>query len=63
MQNDERMHHYQRGRKSITGLRLEIREIIETERLVEVAWRGLFCFFFNLLLVRASILIGIPCNT
>ena len=34
---DERMHLYQRGRTSITGLRLEIREIIETGRLEEVA--------------------------
>jgi hypothetical protein len=35
--NDERMHHYQRGRASITGLMVELREIIETGRLVGVA--------------------------
>ena len=35
--NDERMHHYQRGRTSITGLMVELRKIIETERLV-VKW-------------------------
>jgi hypothetical protein len=35
--NDERMHLYQRGRTSITGLRLKEREIIKTGRLVEVA--------------------------
>jgi hypothetical protein len=34
--NDERMHHYQRGRASITGLTVELREIIETGRLVVV---------------------------
>jgi len=34
--NDERMHHYQRGRTSITGLRLWLRKIIETGRLVVV---------------------------
>ncbi len=34
--NDERMHHYQRGRASITGLMVELREIIETGRLVVV---------------------------
>ena len=36
LQNDERMHHYQRGRASITGLMVELREIIETGRLVVV---------------------------
>jgi hypothetical protein len=35
--NDERMHHYQRGRASITGLMVELRKIIETGRLVVVA--------------------------
>ena len=35
--NDERMHHYQRGRTSITGLMLELRKSIETGRLVVVA--------------------------
>ena len=34
--NVERMHHYQRGRASITGLMFELREIIETGRLVVV---------------------------
>ncbi len=34
--NDERMHHYQQGRTSITGLVLKLREIIETGRLVVV---------------------------
>jgi hypothetical protein len=32
--NDERMHHYQRGRASITGLMIELRKNIETGRLV-----------------------------
>jgi hypothetical protein len=36
LQNDERMHHYQRGRTSSTGLRLKLREVIETGRLVVV---------------------------
>ena len=36
MTNDERVHHYQRGRASITGLGLWSRKIIETERLVVV---------------------------
>jgi hypothetical protein len=34
--NDERMHHYQRGRASITGLVLKLRGSIETGRLVVV---------------------------
>jgi hypothetical protein len=34
--NDERVHHYQRGRASITGLGLWLGESIETERLVVV---------------------------
>jgi hypothetical protein len=34
--NDEHIHHYQRGRMSITGLKLELRKIIETGRLVVV---------------------------
>jgi hypothetical protein len=41
----ERMHPYQRERALNAGLRLELREIIETGRLVGVAWRGLFGFF------------------
>jgi hypothetical protein len=36
LQNDERMHHYQRERASLTGLMVELREIIETGRLVVV---------------------------
>jgi hypothetical protein len=36
LQNDERMHHYQRGRTSIMGLVLKLRGIIETGRLVVV---------------------------
>lgn len=35
--NDEHMHHYQRRRASITGFGLQLRTIIETERLVVVA--------------------------
>ena len=35
--NVEHVHHYQRGRASITRLRLESDKIIETERLVVVA--------------------------
>ena len=35
--NDERTHPYQRGRGLIMGLRLWLRKIIETERLVGVA--------------------------
>ena len=31
--NDERVHHYQRGRAPITGLKLWSSEVIETERL------------------------------
>jgi hypothetical protein len=34
LSNDERVHPYQRGRAPITGWRLQLREIIETERLV-----------------------------
>ena len=34
--NVKRMHPYQRGRMSITGLSFNVREIIETERLVGV---------------------------
>jgi hypothetical protein len=34
--NDERVHHYQRERASITGLGLQSGEVIETERLVVV---------------------------
>jgi hypothetical protein len=36
MENDERVHHYQRGRTSITGFGLKLRQIIETGRLVVV---------------------------
>jgi hypothetical protein len=35
-QNDERMHHYQRRRASLTGLMVKLREVIETGRLVVV---------------------------
>lgn len=35
------MHPYRRGRASITRLRLQFDEIIETERLLRVAWREL----------------------
>ena len=35
-QNVERMHHYQRGRTSITGLRFWLRKVISTKRLVVV---------------------------
>jgi len=34
--NDGRMHHYRRGRTSIMGLMVELREIMETGRLVVV---------------------------
>jgi hypothetical protein len=34
--HDERMHHYQRWRASITGLWLQLRKVIETERLAVV---------------------------
>ncbi len=46
--NDERMHPYQRGRAAITGLRLKSGKIIETGRLVGVAWRGLFSYLFSI---------------
>jgi hypothetical protein len=46
------MHHYQRRRASITGLVLKLREIIETGRLVVVAWRGLFSDLFRLAALR-----------
>jgi len=42
-QNDERMHHYQRRRASITGLMVELRKIIETGRLVVVVMTRLVC--------------------
>ncbi len=35
--NDERVHHYQQGHTSITGLRLKLREIMKTGRLIGVA--------------------------
>ena len=41
-QNDDRAHPYQRRRASITGLKLWIGEIIETERLVGVVTVRLF---------------------
>jgi hypothetical protein len=34
--NDERMHPYQRGRASITGLMVELRKMIKTGRLIVV---------------------------
>jgi hypothetical protein len=37
------MHHYQRGRASIAGLMVELREIIETGRLVVVVMTRLVC--------------------
>jgi hypothetical protein len=46
LENDERMHHYQRGRVSITGLMVELREIIETGRLVVVVMTRLVRHFF-----------------
>jgi hypothetical protein len=46
LQNVEHVHHYQRERASITGLKVEIRKIIETERLVVVARCGLFVRIF-----------------
>ena len=36
MPNVEHIHHYQRGRASITGLMLKLEKIIETDRLVVV---------------------------
>jgi len=48
--NDERMHHYQRRRTSITGVMVELRKIIETGRLVEVIMRRLVLLFDSLLL-------------
>jgi hypothetical protein len=44
--NDERMHHYQRRRTSITGLVLKLRRIIETGRLVVVVMPRLVQSFF-----------------
>ena len=44
--NDERMHHYQRGRASITGLMVELREIIDTGRLVVVVMTRLVLLSF-----------------
>jgi hypothetical protein len=38
-------HPYQRGRTSITGLRLKLRKIMKTGRLIGVACLGLFSFF------------------
>jgi hypothetical protein len=45
LENDERMHHYQRGRTSITGLMVKLRKIIETGRLVVVGMARLVRFF------------------
>jgi len=44
--NDERVHHYQRGRASITRLGLWLVKIFETERLAVVARRGLLAILF-----------------
>jgi hypothetical protein len=41
--HDERMHHYQRWRASITGLWLQLRKVIETERLEVVVMTRLVC--------------------
>jgi hypothetical protein len=46
LQNDERMHHYQRRRTSIAGLGLWLQKIIETERLVVVAMTRLVRVLF-----------------
>jgi hypothetical protein len=48
LENDERMHPYQRGRASITGLVFELREIIETGRLVGVVMSRLVLPSFSL---------------
>ena len=47
LQNDERMHPYQRERTSITGLMLEIRGSIKTERLVGVVMSRLVLLGFG----------------
>ena len=47
--NVKRVHPYQRGRTSITGFGLNLRKIIETERLVGVARRVLLAFGFHYL--------------
>jgi hypothetical protein len=46
--NGEHVHPYQRGRASLTGLMVELQEIIETERLVGVARCGLIGLFICL---------------
>jgi hypothetical protein len=46
--NGEHVHHYQRGRASLTGFKVEIQEFIETERLVVVARCGLIGVFIGL---------------
>jgi len=46
VENDERVHHYQRGRTSITGLGLLPGRINETERLVVVVTGRLVLSFF-----------------
>jgi hypothetical protein len=46
LHNDERVHHYQRGRASITGLGLWSGKIIETERLVVVVTARLVLLVF-----------------
>ena len=50
---DERVHHYQRGRASITGLGLWSGKIIETERLVGVVTARLVILSFVLALVSS----------
>jgi hypothetical protein len=47
------MHHYQRRRTSITGLRLKLRESMETGRLVVVVMTRLVLLFILLLMGRA----------
>jgi hypothetical protein len=44
LHNVERMHHYQRGRTSITGLRFWLRKVISTKRLVVVVMSRLVRF-------------------
>jgi hypothetical protein len=45
--NDERMHHYQRRRASITGLVWKLRKIIETGPLVVVVMTRLVLLLSN----------------
>lgn len=61
LQNDERMHLYQRERTSITGWGFELRRIIETGRLVEVVMTRLVLQAFA---VSIQMLIEIlPCDS